>query len=224
MNVLITTGPAWEPLDGMRRLTNASTGRLGSLLTDAFAGAGHQVVLLRGEGSTAPLPQGPGPFEVRTFGTNDDLAKALETLAARGRVDAVLHAAALCDFRVATVRNADGTDVRGAKIPSRGGNLFLELEPATKVLPSLRKWFPDALLVGWKYELAGTRDDALRAVWRQLAEADTDACVVNGNAWGTGFAVCEPPDRVTPCSDSGELSAVLLALLGRPRSAAHRTD
>lgn len=222
MNVVITCGPAWEPLDGMRRLTNASTGRLGSVLADAFVEAGHRVILLRGEGSTAPLPRRTA--DVRVFGTNDDLATALKTLAVQERVDAVLHAAALCDFRVATIRSAEGVELRSAKIPSRGGNLFLELEPATKVLPSLRKWFPEALLAGWKFELAGVRDDALRAAWRQLAEADTDACVLNGSAWGTGFAVCEGPDRVIPCSDAEELSAVLLALLGRPRSRVRRAE
>jgi hypothetical protein len=35
MNVPITTGLSWESLDGIRRLTNASTGRLSTVLDSA---------------------------------------------------------------------------------------------------------------------------------------------------------------------------------------------
>lgn len=205
MTILVTCGPAWEPIDGMRRLTNASTGRLGAVLGDALAAAGHRVVVFRGEGATAPAPVAVA--EVRPFGTNDDLARQLEAVASREPVQAVFHAAALCDFRVARALDADGAECREAKLSSRAGRIRLELEPATKVLPRLREWFPAARLVGWKYELNGARDDALSAAWRQLREARTDACVLNGAAWGTGFAWCEPPGVVTSCVDAGELVA-----------------
>lgn len=207
MKIVLTCGPAWEPIDAMRRLTNASTGRLGTQLAEAFLDAGHQVHLFRGETSTAPLPRGPALLH--PFGTNDDLARALEALARHEAIDALLHAAALCDFRVAAARAPDGTDVSGPKIASRSGPLLLELEPATKVLPHLRHWFPRARVVGWKYELNGGRHDALQAAWRQIAEAGTDACVVNGKAWGDGFGLCTPPDRVTGCGNAEELAATL---------------
>jgi phosphopantothenoylcysteine synthetase/decarboxylase len=207
--VVVTCGPAWEPIDGMRRLTNASTGGLGRVLAQAFQEAGHRVVMCRGEASTAP-PPGPG-IEVVPFGTNDQLAARLEELAGRGPVDAVFHAAALCDYRVARILDAAGNAMRAAKVPSRAGALRLELEPATKVLPRLRSLFPRAWLVGWKYELNGDRSAALSASWRQLEEAGTDACVVNGAAWGTGFGVCRRPDQVTPCAGAEELARVLEA-------------
>jgi phosphopantothenoylcysteine synthetase/decarboxylase len=35
MKIVITAGPAWTPIDGMRRVTNASTGRLGTILAEA---------------------------------------------------------------------------------------------------------------------------------------------------------------------------------------------
>lgn len=35
MNVLITTGPSWEPLDGMRCLTNTNSGRRDTVLGTA---------------------------------------------------------------------------------------------------------------------------------------------------------------------------------------------
>ncbi|MGE3308548.1 MAG: phosphopantothenoylcysteine decarboxylase [Limisphaerales bacterium] len=211
MDLLITCGPAWEPLDGMRRLTNASTGRLGAVLADAFAEAGHRVTLFRGDMATAPLPK--AEVDVVPFGTNDDLAECLAGWPENSRVDAVFHAAALCDFKAAKVRADDGTELSARKLPTRSGRLTVELDPATKVLPRLREWFPFARIVGWKYELDGGQEQALAAAWRQLKEAATDACVLNGGAWGEGFALCEPPDRIHPCVGAAELTAALLAWL-----------
>jgi len=214
VTVILTCGPAWEPVDGMRRLTNASSGRLGAVLADALAAAGHRVLVCRGDAATAAPPQAAA--EVLPFGTNDDLARLLPRLAGREPVHAVLHAAALCDFRVARVVAAAGDDLRSAKIPSRSGSIRLELEPATKILPRLREGFPTAWIAGWKYELVGSRDDALAAAWRQLAECGTPACVLNGAAWGEGFGLCEAPHQVTPCADAAELAAVLADRLCRP--------
>lgn len=216
MTVVVTCGPAWEPIDGMRRLTNASTGRLGSCLSESLSRAGHRVVVYRGEGSTAAPPACAA--EIHSFSTNDDLARQLAERSALERVDAILHAAALCDFRVGRIIDGTGIERREAKIPSRAGSVRLELEPATKVLPQLRLWFPEALLVGWKFELTGTRDDALAAAWRQVREARTDACVLNGAAWGPGFAWCEPPGIVVPCPDPAALGLHLISWLERESS------
>lgn len=214
--VAISTGPSWEPLDGMRRLTNASTGRLGTELAVALLAAGFEVRLFRGEGATAPEPPPHPALRLARFGTNDDLARAFEELARAGTpVHAVLHAAALCDFRVAQVRTEAGGEIHAAKIPTRQGRVTLELEPTTKVLPRLRDWFPSAHLVGWKYELNGARADALAAAQAQLGAARTDACVLNGAAWGTGFAWCEPADHVIACADTAALIAHLIPWLQR---------
>ena len=49
MNCIVTAGPAYEPLDDVRRLTNFSTGRLGTELANYLAARGHNVHLLLGE-------------------------------------------------------------------------------------------------------------------------------------------------------------------------------
>jgi phosphopantothenoylcysteine synthetase/decarboxylase len=218
MRLLITFGPSYEPLDGARRLTNMSTGRLGTELANAFWAAGWHVHCLRGEGSSFL-----GPLHVRdleTFTTNDDLAGRLERLSRVEPFDVVLHAAALCDYRVSRVFGADGQEIISPKIASRDGRLTLELEPATKLLPKLRSWFATARLVGWKYELAGTQSEALEKAWRQMRENRTDACVLNGAAYGPGFAVCREGGTVSACRDSAELAECLLEwLAGRHVSA-----
>lgn len=211
MKILLTCGPSFEPVDGARRLTNMSTGKLGATLAHFLTQAGHEVICLRGEGSTFP---GPYPAsQVNSFTTNTDLADQLEAWGRKGRIDAVLHAAALCDYQVAQVRNGSGERLVSRKFATRDGHLHLELSPALKVLPRLREWFPQACVVGWKYELAGTPDDAFAKAWKQIQDCQTEACVLNGAAYGEGFAVCGRDGRVERCLDPQSLCECLHRLL-----------
>ena len=54
---LVTCGPAYEPIDKVRRITNQSTGELGALLTETLARANFEVLCLRGEMAVYPAPQ-----------------------------------------------------------------------------------------------------------------------------------------------------------------------
>jgi phosphopantothenoylcysteine synthetase/decarboxylase len=211
MKIIITCGPSYEPIDGARRLTNMSTGKLGITLANAFADAGHEVVCLKGEGATWSEPLRAA--SVRSFSTNENLAGQLRALSENFKADAVLHAAALCDFKVARIVTAEGAQGVSQKISTRAGEVTLVLAPTLKVLPKLRSWFPRAVIVGWKYELAGTRADAFAAAWRQLRECAIDACVLNGAAYGDGFATCEPDGCVRPSADVSALTELLVTWL-----------
>ncbi len=211
MKVLVTCGPRHEPIDAARRVTNFSTGRLGIALSNAFTARGWDATCLKGEQATCADPV--QARRVLPFSTNDDLAAKLMSLAGEGGWDAVLHAAALCDFRVERVLNERGEVIASPKFSSREGRLNLVLAPATKVLPQLRGWFPQARIVGWKYELAGSRADAFGKAFAQLAECGTDACVLNGAAYGDGFACCTPAS-VHTCADTAALVAWLARWLG----------
>lgn len=179
---LVTCGPAYEPIDGVRRLTNHSTGELGALLCQALLDAGFRTLCFRGEMAIHPAPAGA---EVRTFSTNTSLADQLETLPTPP--DVVFHAAALGDFAVARVEGADA----GRKISSASGQVTVTLVPVAKLLPRLRTLFPAARIVAWKYELDGDRGDVLARARNQISHAGTDGCVVNGAAYGSGLGFLE---------------------------------
>ena len=187
MRIIITSGPSYEPLDKVRRLSNFSTGELGTLLAEGFAEAGHTVVCFRGVASTFPAPL--WPVEVIPFTTNDDLAAGLKNLSAREEAAIVFHAAALCDFRIKEITDEKGQPVDGNKLSSRAGVLNLTLEPAPKLISTLRRLFPASILVGWKYELDGTANEVLAKGRKQIDECLTDACVLNGTAYGAGYGV-----------------------------------
>jgi phosphopantothenoylcysteine synthetase/decarboxylase len=180
---VITCGPAFSPIDSVRRITNFATGEIGTLLSRELLALGYRVLCFRGEGSTAPPPPG---VDLRPFTTNESLALALRHLPAQPAL--FFHAAALCDFQVAGI---DGAEPRN-KLSSHSGVLHLTLHPAPKLLPTLRTLFPAAKIIGWKYELDGTREDAIAKARQQLAECHTDACILNGTAYGNGFALILP--------------------------------
>jgi len=203
MKVIVTTGPSFEPIDQVRRLTNFSTGQLGVSLANRLAAEGFEVFCLRGVGATGPTPA--PKVHLLPFTTNEDLHEQLASLSQSQTTHAFFHVAALSDFKVAKVTDAAGHDAASAKIDSWTGAVILHLVPARKILRELRSLFPGSLLVGWKYELVGSRGEALAKAWSQIREHGTDACVLNGLAYGSGFAFCAPPERVQELADQGAL-------------------
>ena len=216
MKVIVTTGPSYEPIDDVRRITNFSTGELGVLVANALAREGHEVFCLKGTYATTAVALVKA--QAVPFNTNDHLHEKFTQLARAHDIGAVFHVAALCDYKVAAVADDRGARQGAAKIDSRAGALTLTLAPARKVIAGLRELFPKATLVGWKYELNGTRADALAKAWRQLRECRTDACVVNGRAWGEGFGFCTPPDAVRELPDKTAVAQCLSRWLGERAS------
>jgi len=203
MRIIVTCGPSYEPIDEVRRLTNFSTGELGLMLANRLTRAGFEVLCFKGVGATSPLRTEGA--RVIPFSTNASLRAELETVENRSEVCVVFHAAALCDYRVKSVHSSTGTEIAAAKIPSRAGELTLTLEPLPKILGELRELFPASRIVGWKYELVGTRDEVLAAAARQMREVGTEMCVVNGAAFGAGFGVCRQGAELVVCADKVRL-------------------
>jgi len=191
VNCIVTAGPAYEPLDEVRRLTNFSTGRLGTELANYLAARGHNVVLLLGEQATYNGER--RTQRVESFSTAADLRAKLKALAGK-KVDAIFHAAAVSDFAFGKIFAPDAAnklvEIKSAKkISTRQGKLLAELLPTPKIITELRGWFPRTKIVGWKFETDGKRADAVAVARRQLAECSTDLCVVNGPAYGEGFGL-----------------------------------
>jgi len=214
MNCVVTAGPTYETMDAVRRLTNFSTGRLGTELANFLAAQGHTVTLLIGEQATHGGER--RAHRVVPFSTSANLLEQLTALS-RQNVGAVLHAAAVGDFQFGKIwqRSANGelTEINSGKISTRAGTLLAELVPTPKIIAGLRDLFPRAKLVGWKYEVDGDRAGALRAAANQLRECRTDACVANGPAYGTGFGLVTGGGQSTNLADTAILFEALEKLV-----------
>lgn len=217
MRCIVTAGGTVESLDQVRRLTNFSTGRLGTELAGLLTSEGHEVILFRSRSSSAP-PAAPS-IRVIDFESTADLASRFLEFATDEAL-ALFHAAAVSDFGVGLVyqRAEDGSlrALCSSKYSTRMGNLLVELRPTPKLLPSLREWYPNAEIFGWKYEVEGTKEEALEAGWRQLKEGRTTGCIVNGPAHGPGFSVLGVDGSIVAASDSPGLLGHLVRVLPAP--------
>lgn len=216
MNCVVTAGPTFETLDNVRRLTNFSTGRLGAELANFLTTRGHNVTLLRGEQAT--YSGASKALRVKPFTTTADLMANLQALA-RVDIHAVFHAAAVSDFTFGKIwlRSEQGelSEIKSGKISTRQGTLLAELVPTPKIIAGLREWYPQAKLIGWKYEVDGDRASVRRAAAQQLRDCRTDLCVANGPAFGAGFGLVTGPGSCTEVSTAEELFGALDQFLSR---------
>ena len=137
--ILVIGGGTAEPLDDVRVLGNRSSGRMAVALAEVAFARGADVALWLGSATVAPGNWIP----LERFTTLQELADRVESL---GAWDAILLPAALADFRPAR---------QSGKIAS-GQRMSLELEPAPKLLPLLRRAHSGKLVA---FKLADTFSD-----------------------------------------------------------------
>ena len=212
MRCLITCGPTYEKLDEVRRLTNFSTGKLGIGLANHLYRAGHEVTLLKGYYATCTDASKVPHTE---FTTTDDLLTRIHE-SSRTVHDAVFHAGAVSDFCFGQVfrRGPNGSlePIHSGKFATRDGTLLAELVPTPKIINHLRTLFPAAKIFGWKYEVDGTREEAIELGRKQIRDNLTNYCIVNGPAYNVGYGVIGSDAKPVHCATPEDLYKVLLQL------------
>lgn len=193
MRILITSGATREPIDTVRFLSNVSTGRTGALLADALTARGHTVTLLHGE--AAVRAQHVAAYEA--FSSTADLQSQLRRLLGTGSFDAVIHAAAVSDYRP--------SETHEGKMSSYAAELTLRLVPTPKLLPELKSHAPRALrVIGFKLTAGADAEARQIAVSKLFAAGTVDAVIHNDmddlatgdarpfTAWRAGVHTPEP--------------------------------
>jgi phosphopantothenoylcysteine decarboxylase/phosphopantothenate--cysteine ligase len=121
--VLLTAGPTVEPIDPVRSITNASSGKMGFALARAAAEAGASVTMVAGP-TSLPTPPGVTRVDVKTAGQ---------------MADAVFSRVADCDVFISVAAVADYTPVqpREEKIKKNTNDLSIILKPTTDILATV---------------------------------------------------------------------------------------
>lgn len=177
LRVLITSGGTSEPVDGVRVLTNSSTGETGALIADQFSRLGHEVVLLRARNARRPSVR----CREISFSSFAELATAFEELLPAEHFDAVIHAAAVSDFSVEAV------EVNGAILPPGGGKFRSDVAPTIKLrrnpklLDSIRTRSrnPAVRVVGFKLTHGAPPAEARAAVQAMISGGAADIVIHN---------------------------------------------
>lgn len=159
MKILVTSGATREPVDGSRFLSIPSSGRTGAVLSQTWSAGGHRVVHLAAQGSVKPQ----GRLEVVEFGTGADLEAKLREILATGTIDAVVHAAAVTDFRAVEVMPPPGGAERDA--------MQVKFVAVPRILPRIKGFAPNPVaVVGFKLTLGADlaeRRAGLERLWQR---------------------------------------------------------
>lgn len=177
MKILITIGGTEEPIDGVRRLTNTSTGATGRLLASHFARHGAEVFTLHAR----RVDVSDLPVKAEAFETFDDLSHSLQRLLGSTDFDAVLHLAAVGDYRIVAIE-LDGESRTPCLGKISGGKpMTLRLEPNPKLIDRMRDWSrnPALTVVGFKLTNGATTGQARAAVDHILERGVADLVVHN---------------------------------------------
>lgn len=184
--ILVTAGGTTEPIDAVRSITNESSGRLGAKIADAFVQLGFEVVYLHTEKSLMPKQK----VQSITIKTVKDVEISVNTLMKNHQFYAIIHAMAISDFTVKnvldyeTIRKSDHIEdlnsiiKRDQKISSNKP-IFLQLNPAPKIINLFKKLQPDTILVGFKLLANSDEKKLIQAAQKQITENNSDYVLCN---------------------------------------------
>lgn len=172
-HVLITAGATREWIDGIRFISNVSTGQTGALLADRLMSLGWQVTYLHGQGAVLPV----GTAEKIQFTDFADLDEKLRQQLSALDFRAVVHCAAVSDYSLASVNNEAPTV---ASKLSSDAELVLKLKSNFKILPRLKEYSrnKEVLVIGFKLTLNAAEDQTAEKA-RGLLSETVDAVVAN---------------------------------------------
>lgn len=174
VRVLVTAGGTREPIDPVRFIGNASSGKTGYAVAEEAARRGAVVTLVSGPTSL------PDPFGVHTVRvtTAEQMLEAVTV--AYAEADAVVATAAVADFRP--------TWAATHKQKKQEASLTIQLERTTDILATLGDAKGDRVLVGFAAE---TRD-VLESARAKLADKHLDLVVANDvSSTELGFATSD---------------------------------
>ncbi len=137
--VLVSAGPTREPIDAVRFMTNASSGKMGYAMAEAAAQRGAEVVLVSGPTSLPP----PMNVELMSVVTAEEMQQALQDRFSWSTV--LMMTAAVGDFRLRQVATRKVKKENWAGEP-------LELERTPDILAGLSRKRTHQVLVGFAAE------------------------------------------------------------------------
>lgn len=215
MKILITAGGTREPIDGVRFISNFSTGATAAQLADYFTHRGDQVTYLHALGSIRPML----PFRTRSFVSFSDLNESLEHLLQDEHFDAVIHLAAVSDYSVKSIE-VDGQKLppgNEGKLPSQK-EILLRLEPNFKIVDKIKSYAgkSNPILVAFKLTHTPSQSERQEKILTLSKNPDIDYVVHNDLADRLAdrplFTLYQGPQSIAKFDSPAALAAGLARL------------
>lgn len=185
--VLITAGNTSETIDGVRKITNTASGKLGSLIAESFIAKGVKVIYVCSNESIQPKL--PTEKTIIIQGVLE-LDSVMKELAATYQFDCIIHSMAVSDYTVASVMSynaelntleelSDLKDYKGTKLSSQIENPAIILKKAPKILSYLKSLFPASLLIGFKLLVNVKEEELYQVAYKMMKQNSCDYVCAN---------------------------------------------
>jgi phosphopantothenoylcysteine synthetase/decarboxylase len=201
MRIFVTAGNTQVSIDRVRCITNIFTGRTGAAIALEAYRRGHQVTLVTSHSETIEVvKRDEQRWQWCGYRSFEDLEALMDHHIACLMQDAVVHCAAVSDYRAAGVfATSPGTrfhagdltwhddqktpalvDRSAGKVKSDEPELWLRLVRAPKLVDRIRKeWDYRGLLVKFKLEVGLSDDELLAIAEKSRQQSNADWMVAN---------------------------------------------
>jgi phosphopantothenoylcysteine decarboxylase/phosphopantothenate--cysteine ligase len=177
-SVLVTYGGTSESLDGVRTITNISTGKTGAAIAEQLAACGHKVTVLRSANSLVSKLKND---EV-TYVSFNEYKKEIFRLLSERDLDAVIHLAALSDYTPTEIEFEDAVYnlPMNSKLKSDSDTIKIVLQKNSKIISQLKSSSKNKKIKIIGFKLTNSNEtENLKAVNKLFNEADCDYVVHN---------------------------------------------
>jgi phosphopantothenoylcysteine decarboxylase/phosphopantothenate--cysteine ligase len=178
MKVLITSGATREPIDGVRFITNFSSGTTGAMLADSYHAAGYQVIYLHGIGATMPK----SPCSGVSFESFRDLNSKLKLILSEHRFSLIVHLAAISDYSVdQVILDGYAHDPHTLTKINSDSEISIKLKRNFKLINSLTSYSAPhkPVIVGFKLTNTNSIPERQNAIQKLASNPDIDIIVHN---------------------------------------------
>ena len=165
--VAITLGANRAPIDAVRAIQNASSGRTGWLIAEYLHRMGHNVICIAGKTSADPSFELP---DVRRDGTPDGMLRVCQQVTNDTNPSVWIHAAAVLDYYA---------EAEDGKKPSGVDNWSLDLTPGPKHIAELASLVEGATRIGFKLESDVTPATLIERASAQIERYGVNAVIAN---------------------------------------------
>lgn len=190
MNIVITAGGTSEPIDMVRKITNSSSGKLGSIIANKFNK--DKIFYVCTKKSIKPINDNIQIIEIKS---TRDLEIAVKELLLNNKIDIFIHSMAVSDYMVDYVttsnllgNNYDNSNLKeylknnkniltDKKISSYEDDLIIRLIKTPKIIGMIKKLSPSTKLIGFKL-LDGVSKEELISVAKDLRDKNNCDYVV----------------------------------------------
>ncbi len=178
-NILITGGGTIEYIDGVRYITNLSSGKTAQEIADHLFETGNEVTLLKSETAVNPVHK----VNIVNFTSFQSLKNKLKTMLETNDYDAVVHLAAVSDYSPSAIEQ-NGSEIKPGmrnKLSSNADELKIKLLKNEKLINKIKQWSAksDTILIAFKFTGAQFQENKKNVVEKLFDSSEADYVVYN---------------------------------------------